>query len=337
MRSCGFEAALTPVGARIETAQNLVAEALARLLSFVLCAVILGCSPRAPAEVPAPIHRPAIEQIPVDLDVVVRVDLDRIRQAIDPGLSEVLGRLLLSQARAPEEVLAAALAKTNKIWLGFRPDADPRRWDNVVILEGNFADIGSDKLAEAFGPPRDLGGGFRAYDDPQPAFRTSPARLYTYLEERWLLASSAEVDALERVIERHQAERTLEPPETGVVSMAANLSRLSTSLAASSPRAADLLERAESLSGFIKLSRETMNAEVRLRFTDASDAQVASAALQLFLRVYTVSGLSIKAESHERDLVIRAEGRTGALEGWLALSAPQGEVELSFASGHRVR
>src|SRR5690606_2764753 len=216
---------------------------------------------------------------------------------------------------------------THTLWLGLRPDADPRRWDNVVILEGEFSGIPTSRLVEAFGPPRDLGGGFRAYDAPLPRARTEPARLYTYLEERWILASEAEVDALERVIERHRAERTLEPPERGLISVAAKLDRLATSLESRSQRASELAAQAVSLTGAVATKNEGFEVELRVDFLEPEDAQRAEQALRLLWLVVRVPEVEFRAESADRALTVRATLSRAAL----------GHALRGFASEENVR
>lgn len=284
---------------------------------IVFLSVFVGaCSPRVQPAVPAPVNRPPIEQIPVDLDVVIRLDLRRFRATVDPIVADAIGRLLVSQAREPLDLVVAALARTDKLWLGLRPDADPRRWDNVLVLEGDFGDITTKQLSEVFGPPRDLGGGFRAYDAHDVPSRTAPARLYTYLEERWIIASEAEVDALERVIERHRAERTLEPPERGILSMAARLGRVSESFEERSPKAAKLAAKAVSMTATVDASADSWDAEARIEFESEEDASLAGAGLRVLLFVVKVPEATIGVEVAEKTLIVDAEVNPRLVHRW---------------------
>jgi hypothetical protein len=200
--------------------------------------------------------------------------------------------------------------------MGFRPDPDPRRWDNVLVLEGDFSDITPKQLAEVFGPPRDLGGGFRAYDAHEVPTRTSPARLYTYLEERWIIASDAEVDALERVIERHRAERTLEPPERGIVSLAAKLGRVSESFEQRSPKAAKLAARAVSMTATIDATADRWEAEARVEFESEEDASLAGAGLRVLLYVMKIPEAEIEVEVAEKNLILTAKVSPRVVHRW---------------------
>lgn len=252
----------------------------------------------------APVTRPPARQIPVDLDVVVRVDIERIRRNLDTQIAEALTRLLVSPAGDPGELLVLAITRSKQVWVGIRPDLDPRRWDNVVILQGEFASISTDSISAVWGPSRDLGGGYKVYDIPTPATRSAPARLYTLYEERWLIASEAEVDALERSLEMGRAEREEEPPARGLVSVTARLGRLA--MIGGDRTVPRAFEKARNLDASFDLSDDRIVASARVRFLEEQDAILAHRALSVMAALAIPRDIKWDAEKSGADLSIEA-------------------------------
>src|SRR5690606_34263799 len=122
--------------------------------------------------------------------------------------------------------------------IGWRPGPRPEHWDNVVVLRGDFSKVDEALLAQAFHPPRDRGGGWRTYDVREMGGRAAPARVYAHLEDLWVVASAAEIDAVDRVLDGRAFEDRLEAPEQGVVSLAARLPSVATRLRHRAPKAA---------------------------------------------------------------------------------------------------
>lgn len=286
------------------------------LLGLVLGAAALGCAgERSRVALSAPVTRPPGRQIPVDLDVVVRLDLARIRRNLDMDIAEALARLLASPAGDPGDLLLLAITHAEQAWVGFRPDLDPRNWDNVVILRGGFSTISTDSISRVWGPSRDLGGGYSVYDISSPSARAAPARLYTLNEERWLIASEAEVDALERCVEMGRAEREEEPPARGLVSVTARLGRL-TELG-HSRAGLRAFEKARSLQASLDLSDARLVLRARVKFPEESDATLAHRALSLMAALALPKDIEWDAETSGADLSIEASAPLKLLRGVL--------------------
>ncbi len=256
------------------------------------------------ARPPAPVTLPPGRQIPVDLDVVIRLDVERLRGKLNSAAAEALARLLISPAESPGQVVMEALTHTKRLWIGVRPDLRPQRWDNVLILEGDFADVSTEALVETFGPSLDLGGGYRRYDRLGAGTRVSPARLYTLHEERFIFASEAEIDALERVIEQGRAEREETPPARGLSSVTARLTRLPELSEAKAPLRA--LQRAESFDGSLDLLDGKMKVSSSVLFVEESDALLAQRALNLLASVALPRDIEMSAEASGPRLAVEA-------------------------------
>lgn len=278
-----------------------------------LC-LLFACagSGASPAGLPrTPQLREPIEQIPADLDLVARIDLGRIRSALPPGVMDRLVTIVTVEPAAPSDVLVLALAKTDTLWIGIRPSFSPQTWDNVLVLEGDFSSIDTVTLGKAFRPPRDLGAGFFVRDAWKSGPRTSPARLYTYLEKRWIVASAAEVQALERVIEGNRYERHFEPPARGVLSISARLDRISQELQETAPKAARFLEKGRDFEATLDLEGRGVKISARMHFEESDDAELAARAMNLFARLAlgaaTLGQVDLQVEQVERDVSIELE------------------------------
>jgi hypothetical protein len=247
-----------------------------------------------------------VRAIPSDLDVVVRIDLEPMRAVLPQGAE---GRLALAALRAvgsaagsessdadavgPEEaseVVRQALFRARQIWIGWRPGPDPAHWDNVLVLRGDFTFLREAELTRAFHPARPLPQGWRVYTARRVPGRVAPAALYAHLDDLWVVASEAEIDAVERVLEGRATEPNVEPPERGVISFAARLPALATLLRAESPKSARLLERARDAQASADLTAEGLVLSAEMRFAEEAEAARAASALKLLLYALSLGG-----------------------------------------------
>jgi hypothetical protein len=232
----------------------------------------------------APTVTTPVQAIPADLDVVVRIDLDPIRAALPAeAQSDLAAVALAGDLSAASDVVRRAIERAHQVWIGFRPGQLPEQTDNVLVLRGDFSKVPVAALGDAFKPPRDLGGGWSAYDVRRVQGRSAPARLYTHLDDLWVIASEAELDAVERVIEDGVRERRLEPPERGVLSVAARMAGVAASIRQTSPKAARFLSQADVGTLSADLGSEGLEVFAELGFVDEATAARSARALQLVL------------------------------------------------------
>ncbi len=243
-----------------------------------------------------------VQAIPADLDVVVRIDLAPIRSSLPAVAQTDLAAVALAgDASAASDVVRRALDRAEQAWIGFRPGQDPVDTDNVLVLRGNFSSIPSAELGDAFEPARDLGGGWSAYDARSVRARSAPARLYTHLDDLWVIASEAELDAVERVIESGARERRLEPPERGIISVAARMPGVAASIRSSSPKAARFLSNADVGTLSADLGADGLEVFAELGFVDEATAERSARALSIVLGVLTAAhpeGFRASTEVH---------------------------------------
>ena len=223
--------------------------------------------------------------IPADLDVVIRLDLRRIRETLGPAeMAEQSARAvrqLHGTDDATDALLLRALSQTDTLWLGLRPTHGLDAADNVLVMSGHFSDF-DPRRAEStppFGLPLDLGGDVRRYDRPHPNSRSAPARIYRHGDDLIVSLSEAEIDSVERSFEEQRGAPGLEPIEKGVLSAALRPRALPKGLFAGAEPLQRLAERAERIELNADLTGAGLSASLALKFADPSTAEQLGTAL----------------------------------------------------------
>jgi hypothetical protein len=278
------------------------------LLSAVL--ISLSCGPKAVGPPPpAPILTRPIDAVPADLDVVVRIDLGRIRSALGPAVMERLGQGVSVGAGSGDgtaPLLARALEHADTAWLGLRPSDSLEALDSVLVLRGRFEGLDPQSLgtSSAWKGPADLGGGWRRYERRGKLARSAPARLYVHPDDLLVLVTTAEIDGVERALERGARDARLDPPEKGVISLAARSAALAEVMTDRSPAAARLLRKSRTLSASGELSGGRLTVELEVDFEHAEDARSAADAVGLLARALSLT--SKRWEQMLNDLHVEA-------------------------------
>jgi hypothetical protein len=266
-----------------------------RFGSWALLGVLAACAPERipPPSAPRPVLERPAEAIPADLDLVVRIDFARVKNALGAELLRSLAEQTPPAGdAASEKLLVDAIARADTIWVALRPASDLEASDNVIVLRGRFSDLDPLKYG---GEPRwrgpvDLGAAVRRYERPAPALRSAPARIYVRLPDLMVFASAAEIDSVERVIEEGADDPRLDPPEKGALALEGRIGRLSESIAERSPAAARLLAPARRLRAYVDLEASGIQGELELEFELEEQARRAADATALFARALAESG-----------------------------------------------
>jgi hypothetical protein len=240
----------------------------------------IGPPPAAPVVELAPVRA-----IPADLDVVVRLDVARLREVLGAPALEALRHTVSfvdgSEDAGTARFVTDAILKTRVLYLGFRPGPGLSPQDSVIVLEGRFSQLDPREYGgvPAWQSPVDLGGSWLRYDRDQPA-RSAPARIYAQSNRLLVLVTTAEIDSVERRVERGSAdEGALEPRASGVVSVAVRLRPLAARMRRESPQAARLLGRATELEAHGDLGSVEAHLELVLKVeTPEEAARIAEAA-----------------------------------------------------------
>jgi len=241
---------------------------------------LLGCAPatlRPPPPPPSAV-RP-LDAMPGDLDLVVRLDLKRIRDTLGntvmQGITEQAMAGLHGEDRGTDKLLLGALNQTDTLWVGFRPANGLDGADSVFVLRGQFSKFDPHAAASVppFAPPVDLGAAFRRYDRKPPALRSAPARIYTRDDDLIVTLSEAEIDSVERSLEQHRGAPPLEPADQGALSAVARPRVLPSAWFDASPALERLAGHARRLELNADLTSAGVDASLALKFEDAATAK----------------------------------------------------------------
>ena len=233
----------------------------------------------------APTLTRAADAMPADLDLVVRLDLHKIRDTLGgpamTAISEQAVQSLHGDDRATDALLLGALEQTDTLWLGLRPTSSLEVLDSVFVLAGHFPSFDPYRVASTprFGPALDLGGNLRRYDRAQPPTRSAPARIYVHGDDLLVSLSEAEIDSVERSLEEQRGAPPLEPAEKGVLSAVARPQVLPLSLFGGADSLRRLAQNAHRVELSADLTGSGVDATLALKFEDAPLAEQVAHAL----------------------------------------------------------
>jgi hypothetical protein len=254
----------------------------AALLSALVALAMPGCAseqrkpPRAPA-LGAP-----NDAVPPDLDLVIRLDLGRIRAGLGPeavrGLRE--NAFEKQAAGADDAWVADAIEQSDTALVALRPELGTEGPDNVIVLSGRFAGLAPlVKTPPGWRPPIDLGADVRRFDRKLTGSRASPARLYAFGDRELVLVSVAEIDSVEAVLERGRPASPLRPKASGLLSFQARLRDARRLLEGRFPILGRLLGSARSLAGVVDVTGDTLTTDLGLELAEETHATEAASAL----------------------------------------------------------
>ena len=268
---------VTPKG--VKRAKALVLVGLCALLGSACHSERIGPPPNAPTLVRAS------DAMPADLDLVVRLDLRKIRDALGGPAMTALSRQavqgLRGADRATDALLLSALEQTDTLWLGVRPTRALEAADTVFVMSGHFPNFDPHRAESAprFGPPLDLGGDLRRYDRAPPPARAAPARIYVQGDRLLVTVSVAEIDSVERSLEEQRGGPPLEPAEKGVLSAIARPQVLPLGILAGTGSLRRLVQSADRLELNADLNGSGVDATLALKFEDPPLAEKVAKAL----------------------------------------------------------
>jgi hypothetical protein len=253
-------------------------------LAVCFCAGLGGCAASRPPPPSAPALSAPNDAIPPDLDLVVRVDLAKVRAALGPEGVAALRRGAASAAGADTggDFFVRALAQADVACLALRPELVPGEADNVLVLSGHFRDLDVEQSLrkDGWSSPLDLGGAVFRYERPGKVSRSSALRAYEFGDEALVFVSPAEVDSVEAVLEHGLGPSALKPEARGVLSFAARLRGLRGRFGARYPSVARALADARRVEGTVDSTLNGLGLEVSLEFGSNDDASAAVGELE---------------------------------------------------------
>ncbi len=245
-----------------------------------------ACSaPRVGPPPDAPRFTRPLSAMPADLDVVLRVDLKRIRDTLGgpamTALSEQALHGLHGEDHATDELLLKMLSQTDTLYVGLRPSPAFGAADSVYVMAGHFSgfDPARAESSPRFSSALDLGGDLRRYDRAPPKTRSAPARFYVRGEELIVSVTEAEIDSVERTLEQGRGRPSLEPAEKGALSAVARPRVLPRQLFAGSRPLRELAQDASRVELDADLTSAGVDASLALKFDDPSAAEQVGHAL----------------------------------------------------------
>jgi hypothetical protein len=253
--------------------------ALSLLLVTACSSHHIGPPPNAPH-----VTRP-LSAMPADLDLVLRLDLERIRSTLGvpamAAISEQALHGLHGADSATDELRLKLLAETDTLYLGLRPGASLDVADSVFVMVGKFPGFDPEHVQSAprFAGPVDLGGDLRRFDRASPPARGAPARFYARGDDLVVSVSEAEIDSVERTLEQGRGMPSLEPLEKGVLSAVARPRALPSELFAGSHTLQELADRARRIELDADLTSAGVDASLALKLEDPNAAEQVGHAL----------------------------------------------------------
>jgi hypothetical protein len=277
-------------------------------------ALLLGlsaaaCGPRAlPPLPPAPSVSSAAELVPPDLDVVLRLDLARVKAALGASALATLSHEVLARDSAgqePDELVVASLLAADQVYLAYRPSPSWAPLDRVLALQGRFEPLL--RPPSGFGGARDLGRDLRCWEAKvPPATRGGVARVYALGDRMRAFVSEAELDAVERRLEGVESPRRLQPPEEGTLSLAARPRLLGHLAGSGSLR--ELLEEAKALTAVAELESDGVRLKLELLLAGAEQAeQLARAGKLVLARALGDAKLAVTVQAESERVLLTAE------------------------------
>ncbi len=234
-------------------------------LLLVAAAVALGCGAevpaggvRAPGAAQAKLSRRISpnEALPADLDVVVRVDLARLKEVLGPSPEETLaGKLGADPAHQ------AALRGARAVTLGLRV-ADLETGDHVLVVEGDLKAYQPDRAVFAERPSAN--DQVKIFTRTAPAGRSGAEVIVRLSDQAVAFASPAEADSLLRVLSDGADEHRGQPAAEGLLSLDVRPRRLSVDLERRFTHVARLVSQVSRIRGVAEVDADALAVRVEI-------------------------------------------------------------------------
>lgn len=225
----------------------------------------------------------AVELFPADLDLVLRVDLARMRAALGPvanGLSSRVG----VEIDARDELAAKAIERARVAWIGTRL-ADIETGDRVLVVEGDVEDLRPDPgIFQLLDPP--LSDAVKTFERRGPVSRDATARIHLLGARTIVFVSGVEVDGVERVLLRGADPGRRDPPADGLLSADLRARRLPPGLERRFPSIGAIVRGIERARASVTMVDEGLQADVEVMTVSSA----ASTKLEGFLNALREGG-----------------------------------------------
>jgi hypothetical protein len=257
-----------------------------RAAAFASLFFVLACGAPAPKARPEPrveLLAPS-DLLPNDLDFVVRIDARRLRG--EPALDVAARGLAKTGASAMLRAILPTLERARAIFVGGRLMSDGFHGDGVVAIElAGGGDVETNAVDASFRPMKSAPEHVALYE--RNAASREEAALEVVLEGGGIvLATSAEVDAVLRIVRSGPDADRFDPPARGLASFAGRAPAVTASTTPGLRRIAQGLAR---YAGFVD-GGDALHVEIELFYASAeAAADAASSARSLLARLAELS------------------------------------------------
>ncbi len=223
-----------------------------------LCGLVLlaACGNEVPAggvnAPPQPVSRRLTpnEVIPGDLDVVVRVDLARLKDALGAEPEKQLAARL-----GTDPQVSAALRKGRSATLGLR-SIDLEKGDHVLVVEGDMKAFTLDEAS--YEPQPSANDRVKVFLRKTPTTRSGTEAMVLMDDSAVAFASPSEADAVLRVVKDGADEERGQPTAEGLLSFDMRPRRLSADLEQRFPSIARLVSQIQRVRGTVHVEAEAL-------------------------------------------------------------------------------
>jgi len=252
---------------------------VAALASSLVLAVSAGCGQPAGAKAgakagarPAQVaHRlEAIDLLPRDLDIVVRIDVARLKAGLGPGVAERFAARAAEQGG--EGFVSEAIAKADAVWIGMRL-ADIDAGDRVLVAEGRLGEIHIEPKEWMETTPAATNEGVRIIDRKGITARNGTGRMVVVKDKLYAFISPVEVDATSRLLRDGPDEGRGDPSADGLISVDVRGHRLPPSLEKRYPSIAAVIAGVVRVRGSATLADGGLLVNIDLTAKSAEAAQ----------------------------------------------------------------
>lgn len=255
-------------------------------LLLLLASCLLGCATtqdKARARLLAAEEREArVERdlsprdvIPGDLDLVVRVDVARMRAGLGPAAVEELTRRAL--ASGGERELVEALACAEVVWVATRA-VELSTGDRVLVVEGKRC---MPELARSrWQKVRSDNGRAAIFDRKGQPSRAGTARILNLKNRATVFVSAVELDSVKRVLAAGPDPRRGDPVAEGLLSADLRTRELPPGLARKYPSIAGVLSGVERIKGSMALVDDGLRLDAQVLGKTLAGAEKAARFLE---------------------------------------------------------
>jgi hypothetical protein len=194
------------------------------------------------------------EVIPRDLDVVVRMDLARLKEALGPKPEEELATRLTDDPN-----VGRALARARALTLGLRA-SHLDQGDHVLVVEGDMKELELD--TGEYREERSSNDQIRTFVRDGFVQRRDTALLVRLDERAVAFASPAEADAVMRVLRNGPDEGRGEPAAEGLVSVDVRPRRLDPALEQRFPSISRIVAQIQRVRGVMLIKADSVGIDL---------------------------------------------------------------------------